>query len=138
MRHQVTATDYQRCVTKAAVPPPVEVRDRLDRPAVQVSWRDASAYASWLSRRTGGTYRLPTDEEWAFAAGSRFMDDSVGGRKRIPRTAGSRATTSQPQTAHVDEQVKPAGTFGVNEHGLRDMAGNVWEWTNTCYVRTAL
>ena len=47
-----------------------------DRPAVQVSWRDADAYAAWLSRSTGLPFRLPTDEEWAYAAGSRFSDDA--------------------------------------------------------------
>ena len=51
--------------------------DRVDRPAVQVSWHDAQAYAGWLSRKTGHTYRLPSDAEWAFAAGSRFRDDGA-------------------------------------------------------------
>ena len=59
---------------------------------VKVSWRDASAYASWLSRKTGRTYRLPTDEEWVFAAGSRFTDDSLGAEdRRRSREALARA-----------------------------------------------
>ena len=44
---------------------------------MQVSWHDANGYAQWLSRKTGETWRLPTDEEWAFAAGSKFKDDGV-------------------------------------------------------------
>ncbi|WP_340054741.1 formylglycine-generating enzyme family protein, partial [Pseudomonas sp. JAI120] len=48
-----------------------------DRPAVQISWYDADGYAAWLSRRTGDAYRLPTDEEWAYAAGSKFKDDGI-------------------------------------------------------------
>ena len=43
-------------------------------------WHDANAYAAWLSKKTGEHYRLPTDEEWAFAAGSKFRDDGHPGR----------------------------------------------------------
>ena len=45
-------------------------------PAVMTSWRDAEAYASWLSRKLGRRYRLPSDKEWTFAAGSRAPDKS--------------------------------------------------------------
>ena len=78
MKHQVSSADYQRCVEDGAC----RALDRgvvvaPDRPAVQVSWHDADAYAAWLSRKTGEHYRLPTDDEWAFAAGSHFRDDGM-------------------------------------------------------------
>ena len=45
---------------------------------------------------------------------------------------------SNLKESEIDSAPKPLGTFGANEHGLLDVAGNVWEWTNTCFVRTAL
>jgi formylglycine-generating enzyme required for sulfatase activity len=89
MKHQVSAGDYLQCVDQGAC----RTLDRdvvvaADRPAVQVSWHDASAYAGWLSRKTGERYRLPSDEEWAFAAGSKFSDDGLPSTRRIRRSAG--------------------------------------------------
>ena len=110
-----------------------------DRPVVKVSWRDANAYASWLSHKTGRTYRLPADEEWAFAAGSRFVDDSVEtDESSDPSKRWLARYEKESNRENLDKDVKPAGAFGINEHGLVDMAGNVWEWTDTCYRRVAL
>ena len=83
MKHQVSAADYQRCVDEAACRALERgVAVAADRPAVQVSWHDADAYAGWLSRKTGEHYRLPTDEEWAFAAGSQFQGRRPAGRRQ--------------------------------------------------------
>src|SRR6185295_15268632 len=59
MRHQVTAADYRRCVEAEACPMVDRDATASDRPVVQVNWRDAQAYASWLSRETGTHFRLP-------------------------------------------------------------------------------
>jgi formylglycine-generating enzyme required for sulfatase activity len=89
MKHQVSAVDYQQCVDERACRAvDRDVMLAADRPAVQVNWHDASAYAGWLSHKTGEHYRLPTDEEWAFAAGSKF-------RRFAGRRAGSGKALAQ-------------------------------------------
>jgi formylglycine-generating enzyme required for sulfatase activity len=139
MRHQVSSSDYQRCVDDVAC----AALDRgvvvaTDRPAVQVSWHDANGYAVWLSKKTGQTYRLPTDEEWAFAAGSKFKDDGVAIDEKDPSKrwiARYERESDRPASA---AGTRNFGTFGSNENGLQDVGGNVWEWTASCFVRNVL
>lgn len=141
MRRQVTTAEYNECVREGGCPASPQDEDAFggDRPVVKVNWRDASAYASWLTRKTGRAYRLPTDEEWSFAAGSRFSDDGLGTDESAdPSKRWLARYEKESSRDNFDKDVKPAGAFGVNEHGLADMAGNVWEWTDTCYRRVAL
>jgi formylglycine-generating enzyme required for sulfatase activity len=137
MRAQVSEAAYEACVRAGAcraiarrTPP------RGDLPITGVSFNDASDYARWFSGTTGESWRLPSDEEWAFAAGSKATDDAIDvdsadfsqrWLKKYEQEAG-RARESD-RTPHA------IGSFGANEHGLLDLAGNVWEWTQTCYSR---
>jgi formylglycine-generating enzyme required for sulfatase activity len=139
MKHQVSSSDYQRCVDDGAC----RALDHgvvvtADRPAVQVSWHDANGYAGWLSRKTGETWRLPTDEEWASAAGSKFKDDGVVIDDNDPSKRWISRYEREADRAPSDPGTRPFGAFGSNENGLQDIGGNVWEWTSTCFVRHVL
>jgi formylglycine-generating enzyme required for sulfatase activity len=139
MRHQVSSADYQRCAADGgcrALDHGVVIA--INRPAVQVSWHDAGAYAAWLSRKTGETYRLPTDEEWAPAAGSKFKDDGVSVDDDDPAKRWIARYEREADRAPSDAGTRTFGAFGANENGLEDVGGNVWEWTSTCFVRSLL
>ncbi len=134
--HQVTAAEYGRCVQDKACPALSTEQDG-SAPVVMVSWKDANAYAAWLSKKLGATYRLPTDEEWIYAAGSRAPAETpLQGAGAVARWIEryDRETQAQP----AETQPQPVGYFGANENGLLDIAGNVWEWTDTCYTRIAI
>jgi formylglycine-generating enzyme required for sulfatase activity len=137
MQRQVTATEYNMCVEDGGCRPRDGRAGTGDVPAVGVSWQDATAYARWLSARTGDTWRLPTDAEWAFATGTRFADDAVGGARGSDRWLARYEFEAQRDGAE-DRAPQPVGTFGENENGLFDVSGNVWEWTDTCFVRQAI
>lgn len=140
MKRQVTVAEYARCVDEAACPRIAVPAGAQDVPVVGVSWHDASAYATWLSRKTGVTHRLPTDQEWTFAAAEKardeatpLVDPSDPAQAWIARYEAESARSRPAATA-----AQPGGTFGTNSNGLDDLAGNVWEWTNSCFVRVSL
>lgn len=99
-----------------------------DHPVVCVSYDDAEGYASWLSARTGETYRLPTREEMRYAAlggeaGNYWWGQSIG----TGRANCSGCTPGSSPTGTV-----PVGTYDKNEFHVADAVGNVWIWTSDC------
>ena len=140
MNRQVTAAEYARCADDGACPRIPHMSTMADRPMVGVSWRDATAYADWMTGKTGLSYRLPTDEEWVFAASDKASDEAL---PLVDPADPAQAWIARYETeanrarpGALDPQ--PVGTFGRNENGLRDIGGNVWEWTNTCFLRMTI
>jgi formylglycine-generating enzyme required for sulfatase activity len=82
-----------------------------EQPQTCVSFEDAAAYAQWLSRKTGERYRLPTADEWEYAAGAHGM--------LAPQPAG---------------ELKAVTETAANGFGLYGMRGNVAEIVSDCWV----
>ena len=116
-RYEVTVGEYRAFVSATGGTGDDDWRDhdqfpQTDRhPVVYVNWNDAQAYVSWLSRRTGAVYRLPTRAEWERAAAGSPAGVGCGGRS-------------------WSEGSCPVGSYGANAAGLSDMVGNVWERTD--------
>jgi len=124
--HEVTVEEWEACVAGGGCngysPPAPWGRGR--RPAVFLSWRDAQAYAAWLSRRTGARYRLPTEAEWEYAARAGAAGAWHTGGRIAPDDANYGNRLGGPA---------PVGSYPPNAFGLHDMHGNVWEWVEDCW-----
>ena len=131
-KHEVTFEQWDACVSGGGCGryrPSDRGWGRGDRPVINVSWRDANAYARWLSKRTGRSYRLPTEAEWEYAA-------RAGSTSAYPwgdRVGRNRANCDGCGSRWDRERTAPVGSFEANRWGLYDTVGNVWEWTCSEY-----
>lgn len=99
-----------------------------EHPAVCVSWVDAQAYVTWLSKQTGTTYRLPTEAEWEYTA-------RAGTQTRY--WWGEQLDTSKASCAgcaSVRTSPQRVASWPLNPWGLADLSGNVAEWTCSTYA----
>ena len=126
-RNEVTVAAYKACWSAGRCTLPDTPGlcnwgrdDRGDHPINCVDWYQARGYCEWLGKR------LPTETEWEYAAkgsqGRKYAwgDSEPGGQlcwKRGNARLGTCAVASYLQ--------------GNTPQGLRDMGGNVWEWTSS-------
>ncbi len=140
MVEPVSQAEYARCVAVAACPKLKGVDPAAtDLPVVGVSWLDATAYTEFYARATGEDWRLPTDAEWAYSAAERFRgepprvaNDADFARRWLAKFDADSALARQAKAP------QPFDHFGLNTLGVADLAGNVWEWTSSCYERRAV
>ncbi len=108
-------------------------------PVVCVSWRDAHAYAEWLSRQTDKTYRLLSEAEWEYVARAgtktaRYWGEREDGQCRYANGADSRTDRNWRITCDDGyARTAPVGSYAANRFGLYDVLGNVWEWVQDCW-----
>ncbi|WP_174290887.1 formylglycine-generating enzyme family protein [Sphingomonas bacterium] len=112
-------------------------------PATCVSLDDATAYAAWLTRKTGHGYRLLSEAEYEYVnrAGTTttywWGDDLAAAcayANGFDQDARAFAGAPAPIACH-DKAAATAGvgSFKANGFGLFDTAGNVASWTADCW-----
>lgn len=127
-KFDVTFDVWDACVSAGpCLPAEDQGYGRGSQPVVNVSWVDAKAFAEWLSKVTGKSYRLLSEAEWEYAerAGSTtayFWGDDLSEGKIY--CDGCDNNLRRPT---------PAGAFKPNAFGLYDMLGNLWQWVEDCY-----
>ncbi|WP_295426695.1 bifunctional serine/threonine-protein kinase/formylglycine-generating enzyme family protein [uncultured Thiodictyon sp.] len=136
---EVTFNQWDACVTDGGCTqkPADQGWGRGKRPVINVSWDDAQQYLTWLGRKTGQTWRLPTEAEWEYAA-------RAGTSTAF--STGNCITTAQAnydgnydyadcgaKTGKYLQKTQPVGSYPANRWGLYDMHGNAWEWVQDCY-----
>ena len=141
-RSEIAFEEYLACVNEGGCPaglPNDYGWGYGKQPAMHVSWNDAKAYVAWLSRKTGGKYRLLSEAEWEYAArgcarvcellpfwfGIEISRDKVNYNSAV-------AYLGSPRGAKRERTV-PINTSQPNPFGLLQVHGNVREWVEDCW-----
>lgn len=129
-----------------------------DHPVVCVAWYDANEYTKWLSRKTGGNYRLLSEAEWEYAARANTETLYYWGDLKTNPTSFPLLNELACQFENITDQMlhkkfyklkwlpppcsdgyaftAPVGSYKPNPFHLYDILGNVHEWVQDCYRNT--
>jgi formylglycine-generating enzyme required for sulfatase activity len=112
-----------------------------NQPVTGVSWYEAAAFCIWLTREgrarnwfgADALVRLPSEQEWDLAA----IWDAASATRRVWEPSGGLGQNVQEAGLGAPAAV---GLFceGASPSGALDMAGNVWEWCASPFVKESI
>jgi formylglycine-generating enzyme required for sulfatase activity len=121
---EVTFAQYDAfCQETGLAKPQDEGWGRGERPVINVSWTEAKNFCAWLEKKTGFSFRLPTEAEWERAARDRYPWGNTPPANNLANFGKAIMKTNT------------VGSYpeGASYYGVLDLAGNVWEWLADWY-----
>lgn len=117
-KYEVSVSDWSKYCILSGTCQPIKDKARKNDPMTGITLQQAQEYTTWLSERTGKTYRIPTKSEWEYAANA--------GGNQPKKDFNCRVTVSE-------KLIKGTGIVSVksgksNGWGLKNYVGNVQEW----------
>ena len=143
-KYELTRDQYAAVMTEVCPEP----SDDGSLPAEAMSWFDAQTftlrYTAWLYAKARADFaaaageaafvRLPTEEEWEFAArGGIAVPEAVQRQRLFPMDGPLEAYVWFAGHKSCDGAVQPVGLLEPNPLGLHDVVGNVQEYVFDLY-----
>jgi formylglycine-generating enzyme required for sulfatase activity/tRNA A-37 threonylcarbamoyl transferase component Bud32 len=137
-QHQVNVPEFylgQTLVTQAQWqvimgnnPANFQGNDKL--PVEYVSWLDSMNFCKKLSKKTGRTYKLPSEAQWEYACRGGNTTPFAFGETITPVVVNYHGNYPYGGATKGENRQKttPVYSFPPNLFGLYDLHGNVWEW----------
>lgn len=141
-RYEVTFDNWRLCVNDGGCNgyrPEDNGWGRGKRPVTNISYNDIEAYIQWLNKKTGLTYRLPSEAEWEYVAraGKQLPFSTGSGEVITDKFANFNGKFPYGPNAEPGDYLRktvPVGSYPANSFGVHDIHGNVYEFVSDCYV----
>jgi formylglycine-generating enzyme required for sulfatase activity len=105
-------------------------------PVESVSWNEIQQFILKLNQSTGKRYRLPTEAEWEYAARAGTTTPFYTGNCIDTNLANFNGKNYTGCSNSISQnEIVAIGSYNPNGIGLYDMAGNVFEWTCSVYMK---
>jgi formylglycine-generating enzyme required for sulfatase activity len=130
-KYEITFADWDSCVANGGCKHSANDKNygRGQRPVGDVGWNDAVEYVSWLSKKTGHHYRLPSEAEWEYVRRADSTKNFPWGNKLGKGNAVCYTCGIGGVSAAISATV---GSYAANQFGVYDMVGLVSEWVEDC------
>ncbi len=137
----VTFAEWDACAADGGCllyKPSDEGWGRGKHPVINVNWHFAKLYATWLSRKTGKTYRLLSEAEHEYVTRAGSKSPFWWGSAITPAQANYDGSTKPYEGGGAKGEYRrrtaPVDSFTPNPWGLYQVHGNVLEWTEDCSI----
>ena len=131
-RYEVTWAEWETCAKAKGCPSGGDDDHgwgKEGRPVINVTYFDAKNYVAWLGKKTGKTYRLPSEAEWEYADRGGTTTQWWWGNDKGENQANCKDCKSKWSAWST----APIGSFKANPFGLHDTTANVFEWVEDCW-----